>query len=86
MGQWSDEDFNHRMRESSSRFGRLHHALLTARLVVAIKQQPLPMSEVIILLLRLGVDAHHAQVTIGDKLAIRVFREKGLRVLNVHCS
>ena len=25
--------------------------------------------------LRLGVDAHHAQVVVGDLLAIRVFRE-----------
>jgi hypothetical protein len=35
------------------------------------------VSGVVILLLRLGVDAHHARVTVGDLLAIRVFRGKG---------
>ena len=29
------------------------------------------------LVLRLGVDAHHARVAIGDSLVIRVFMEKG---------
>ena len=30
--------------------------------------------------LRLGVDAHHARVTVGDLLAIRVFVEKDLHI------
>jgi hypothetical protein len=32
------------------------------------------------LVLRLGVDVHHAQVAFGDSLAIRVFVEKGLHI------
>ena len=38
------------------------------------------------LVLRLGVDAHHARVAIGDSLVIRVFIEKGLHILNIRCS
>ena len=38
------------------------------------------------LVLRLGVDTHHARVTIGDLLAIRVFRENGLHILTICCS
>jgi len=38
------------------------------------------------LVLRLGVDTHHARLAIGDSLAIRVFVEKGLHILNIHCS
>ena len=38
------------------------------------------------LVLRLGVDAHHAQVAIGNLFAIRVLGEKGLRVLNIPSS
>jgi hypothetical protein len=33
------------------------------------------------LVLRLGVDAHHARVTVGDLLAIRVFGENGFHIL-----
>ena len=33
-----------------------------------------------------GVDAHHARVAVGDSLAIRVFLEKGLHILNIRCS
>ena len=32
------------------------------------------------LVLRLGVDAHHARVAVGDSLAVRVFVEKGLHI------
>ena len=38
------------------------------------------------LVLRLGVDAHHARVAVGDSLAVRVFVEKGLHILNIRCS
>jgi hypothetical protein len=38
------------------------------------------------LVLRLGVDTHHAQVAVGHSLAIRVFVEKGLHILNIRCS
>ena len=38
------------------------------------------------LVLRLGVDAHHAQVAIGYSLVIRVFVKKGLHILNIHSS
>jgi len=38
------------------------------------------------LVLRLGVDAHHARVAVGDSLAISVFVKKGLHILNIHCS
>jgi len=38
------------------------------------------------MLLRLGVDAHHARVAVGNSLAIRVFVEKGLHILNIPCS
>jgi hypothetical protein len=38
------------------------------------------------LVLRLGVDAHHARVAVDDLLAIRVFVEKGLHILNIRCS
>jgi hypothetical protein len=38
------------------------------------------------LVLRLGMDAHHARVAVGDSLAIRVFVEKGLHILNICCS
>ena len=38
------------------------------------------------LVLRLGVDAHHARVAVGDSLAIIVFVEKGLQILNIRCS
>ena len=38
------------------------------------------------LVLRLGVGVHHARVTVGDLLAIRVFVEKGLHILNIRCS
>ncbi len=44
------------------------------------------MSGVVILLLRLGVDVHHARVAVGNYLEIRVFREKGLHVINILCS
>ncbi len=37
------------------------------------------------LVLRLGVDVHHARVAVGDSLAIRVFVEKDLHILNI-CS
>ncbi len=43
------------------------------------------MSGVVILLLRLGVDAHHARVTVGSDLAIRVSGEKGLHIINICC-
>ena len=33
-----------------------------------------------------GVDAHHARVAVGDSLAIRVFVEKSLHILNIRCS
>ena len=33
-----------------------------------------------------GVDVHHARVVVGDSLAIRVFVEKGLHILNIRCS
>ena len=32
------------------------------------------------LVFRLGVDAHHAQVAVGDLLAVRVFVEKSLHI------
>ncbi len=32
------------------------------------------------LVLRPGVDVHHARVAVGDSLAIRVFVEKGLHI------
>ncbi len=32
------------------------------------------------LVLRLGVDVHHARVVVGDSLAIMVFVEKGLHI------
>ena len=32
------------------------------------------------LVLRLGVDAHHARVAVGDSLVVRVFVEKGLHI------
>ncbi len=35
------------------------------------------------LVLRLGVDAHHARVVVGNSLAIGVFREKGLHDVNM---
>ena len=38
------------------------------------------------LVLRLGVDVHHARVAVGESLMIRVFMEKGLHILNIHCS
>jgi len=38
------------------------------------------------LVLRLGVDAHHARVAVGDSSVIRVFVEKGLHILNIRCS
>jgi len=38
------------------------------------------------LVLRLGVDVHHVRVAVGDSLAFRVFLEKGLHILNIHCS
>ena len=38
------------------------------------------------LLLRLGVDTHHTRVAIGNKLVIKVLGEKGLHILNIHCS
>jgi hypothetical protein len=38
------------------------------------------------LVLRLGVDAHHARVAVGDSLVIRVFVEKGLHILNIRCN
>jgi len=38
------------------------------------------------LVLRLDVEVHHAQVTVGNSLAIRVFVEKGLHIKNIRCS
>jgi len=38
------------------------------------------------LVLRLGVDGHHARVAVSDSLAIRVFVENGLHILNIRCS
>jgi hypothetical protein len=32
------------------------------------------------LVLRLGVDAHHAQVAVGDSLAVRISVENGLHI------
>jgi hypothetical protein len=40
----------------------------------------------VILLLRLGVDMHHVQVTVDNKLVIRVFKEMGLHILSICCS
>ena len=39
-----------------------------------------------LLVLRLSVDVHHAQVTVGDLLVIRVFVENNMHVLNIRCS
>ena len=38
------------------------------------------------LVFRLGVDAHHARVAVGDSLAMRAFVEKGLHILNIYFS
>jgi len=32
------------------------------------------------------VDAHYARVAVGNLMAIRVFVEKGLRILKIRCS
>ena len=38
------------------------------------------------LVLRLSVDAHHARMPVGNSLAIRVFWEKSLHMINICCS
>jgi hypothetical protein len=65
--------------------GTIDHDVLQYVRMPAAGWDPMRMSGVVILLLRLGVDMHHGQVAIGDLLAMRVFGD-GLHILNICCS